>query len=193
MIQGRFPEALQEIDRAQQLDPSSNPILADKALILFHSGRADEAFALLKQLEASQPEFYSTHMYLAQVYLARHELQNYLAQWRQAATLAQKQNELAVVSAAEQGFKSGGERGMFEAMLKTQQKLYAEGQASPFVVATTAARLGRKDEAMRYLQAAYRDHDPYFLSIRLDEAFSDLHHDPEFRKLVQLAGLPPLP
>jgi tetratricopeptide (TPR) repeat protein len=192
MIQGRFPEALQEIDRAQQLDPSSNPILADKALILFHSGRADEALALLKQLEASQPGFYSTHRYLTHIYLARHELQNYLAQWRQAATLAQKQSELAVVSAAEQGFKSGGERGMFEATLKMQQKLYAKGEASAFVVATTAARLGRKEEAMRYLQAAYRDHDPYFLSIRLDEAFTGLHDDPEFRKLVQLAG-PPLP
>ena len=193
MVQGRFPEALQEIDRAQQLDPSSNPILADKALILFHSGRADEALALLKQLEASQPGFYSTHRYLTNIYLARHELRNYLAEWRQAATLAQKQSELAVVSAAEQGFKSGGERGMFEATLKMQQKLYAEGEASAFVVATTAARLGRKEEAMRYLQAAYRDHDPYFLSIRLDEAFTGLHDDPDFRKLVQLAGLPPLP
>lgn len=193
MIQGRFPEALQEIDRAQQLDPSSNPILADKGLILFHSGRADEAFALLKQLEASQPGFYSTHMYLAHIYLARHELPQYLAQWRKAATLAQKQSELEVVSAAEQGFQSGGERGLFEAMLTTQQNLYAEGQASPFVVAVTAARLGRKEEAMRYLQASYRDHDPYFLSIRLDDAFRGLQGDPEFRKLVHLAGLPPLP
>lgn len=193
MTVGRLPEALQEIDRAQQLDPSSNPILADKGLILFHSGRADEAFALLKQLEASQPEFYSTHMYLAQLYLAKHEPQNYLAEWRQAATLAQKQNDLAVVSAAEEGFKSGGERGMFEAMLKMQQKLYAEGQAPAFVVAETAARLGQKGDAMRYLQAAYRDHDAYFLSIRLNPAFAGMHDDSEFRKIVQLAGLPPLP
>ena len=193
LMQERFPEALQEIERAQQLDPSSNAILADKALILFHSGRKDEAFALLKQLEASQPGFFSTHMYLAHIYLQRHDPQNYLAQWRQAATLAQKQSDLEVVSAAEQGFQLGGERGMFQAMLKTQQKLYAEGQASPFVVAATAARLGRKEEAMRYLQASYRDHDPYFLSIRLDESMVALHDDPEFRKLVQLAGLPPLP
>ena len=113
--------------------------------------------------------------------------ENYLAQWRQAATLAQKQGELEVVNAAEQGFKSGGERGMFEAMLKTQQKLYAEGEASPYVVAATAARLGRKDEALRYLQAAYRDHDADFLSLRLDEPFIGLHDDPEFRRLVQLA------
>jgi hypothetical protein len=82
---------------------------------------------------------------------------------------------------------------MFEAMLAMQQKLYAAGQASPYVLAATAARLGRKDEALRYLQAAYRDHDADFLSLRLDEPFISLHDDPEFRKLVQLAGLPPLP
>lgn len=193
ILLGRFPEALHEIDRAQQLDPSSTSILADKGLILLLSGHSDEALALLKQLEKSQPAFYSTHVYLAHIYMDRREFQNYLAQWRQAATLAQKQGELAVVSAAEQGFKSGGERGMFEAMLAAQQKLYAEGQASAYVLAATAARLGRKDEALRYLQAAYRDHDADFLSLRVDPPFNALHDDPEFRKLVQLAGLPPLP
>lgn len=193
ILLGRFPEALHEIDRAQQLDPSSTSILADKGLILLLSGRSDEALALLKQLETSQPGFYSTHVYLAHIYLDRRDFENYLAQWRQAATLAQKQGELAVVSAAEQGFKSGGERGMFEAMLRMQQKLYAEGQVSPYFLAATAARLGRKDEALRYLQAAYQDHDADFLSLRVDEPFIGLHDDPEFRRLVQLAGLPPLP
>jgi Tfp pilus assembly protein PilF len=193
LVLGRFPEALKEIDRAQQLDPSSTPILADKALILFHMERPDEAAALLKQIDASQPGFFSTHKYLSYIYLSRHDLKNYLAEARTAAALSHDERESAIVSAAEQGFKSGGEHGMLENMLKMQQKFYAEGEMSAFFVASTAARLGRKQEAMRYLQASYQQHDPYFLSIRIAESLTTLHDDANFRKLVEQAGLPPLP
>ena len=42
VLMGRTSEAIQEIERAQELDPSSTPILADKALILFHDGKGAE-------------------------------------------------------------------------------------------------------------------------------------------------------
>lgn len=55
----RFPEALAEIDRAQALDPASTSILADKGNILLYSGRLDEGFSLLKQMESREPAFRS--------------------------------------------------------------------------------------------------------------------------------------
>ena len=54
---GRISESLDEIQRAQELDPSSTPILADKGLILFYAHREPEALALLKQLELTEPAF----------------------------------------------------------------------------------------------------------------------------------------
>ena len=188
----RYPEALKEIDRAQELDPSSNAILADKGLILFQMGRVDEAAALLKQVKNSQPDFSSSHKYLSYIYLAKHDLPNYLAESRTAATLTRDENELAIVNAAERGFRAGGERSMWEEMLKAQEQLYADGKISAFLVAISAARLGHKEDAMRYLQASYQEHDPYFLAIRGDTSFNFLHDDPRFRKLVEQAGLPPL-
>lgn len=44
----RSQEALAEIERARQLDPSSKAILADKGLLLLDAGHPDEALALLK-------------------------------------------------------------------------------------------------------------------------------------------------
>ncbi len=193
MVLGRSSEALQEINRAQKLDPASNPILADKGLILFHAGQTDQAIALLNQIETAQPAFFSTHKYLSYIYLVQRDYPNYLAQALQAALLSHDEQELAIVRAAEQGFKSGGERELLSDILREQKKFYDQRQLSAFLVASTCARLGQNEDALRYLRASYEQHDPLFLTIRTEEAFSNLYAEPSFRKLVVQAGLPPLP
>ncbi len=193
MVVGRLPQAVKEIDRAQELDPASTAILADKALLLFHMDRPDEATALLKQIEASQPAFFSTHKYLSYIYLSKRDYPNYLAEAAEAARLSQDKQEMAIVRSAEQGFKAGGERQMLENILQVQKKFYAEGQLSSYFLARTAARLGQPDEALRYLHDSYRKHDSFLLSLRADEALVSLHNDPSFQQLVAQIGLPPLP
>ena len=193
MVLGRLPEALNEVERAQELDPASTAILADKALVLFHMGRTDEATALLKQIEASQPAFFSTHKYLSHIYLSKRDYPNYLAEAAEAARLSQDKREVAIVRSAEQGFKAGGERGMLENILQLQKKFYAEGQLSPYLVARTSALLGRKEDALQSLQDSYQKHDSLLLSLRADEALLSLHNEPSFQRLVAQIGLPPLP
>ncbi len=189
MANGRFDESMKEFEAAQKLDPASTPILADKALLLFNEGRLDDAAALLKQIEASQPGFFSTHKYLSSVYLAKRDYSNYLSEARQAALLSHDDEQLAIVRAAEQGFRSGGERGLLQNTLQMQKKLCAEGKLSPFFVARTAALLGDKEEALQYLRQAYQRHDTYFLWARIDNNLAPLRNEPEFRKLMEEAGL----
>ncbi len=193
MTIGRLPEAVEHIDHAQRLDPGSTAILADKALILFHQGHIDEATTLLKQLEAAQPAFFSSHQYLAEIYLANRDYANYLAETRKSAELSHDENLLAILHAAEQGFQSGGGQGMLEKILDLQKKLHADGRLPAFWVAVTCAYLGNQPEALRYLQISDRRHEAPFTSIRVHEAFFSLHDNPAFRNLVMQAGLPPLP
>jgi tetratricopeptide (TPR) repeat protein len=190
MLMGRTPEALQEIERAQELDPSSSPILADKALILFNDGKVQEATALLKQIENSQPEFFSTHKYLSYIYLTQGDDRDYLAEATKAAQLSGDANESAVTRAEKQGFKSGGETGMLKNAIRVEKKLCAEGKFSPFVVATSYAEIGDKQEALQYLQLAYDKHDPTFVSLWSNASFATLHDDPAYRKLVAASGIP---
>jgi tetratricopeptide (TPR) repeat protein len=190
--EGRLPEALQEINRAEQLDPASNAILADKALVLVNLGRVDEGVALLKQLEVSQPGFFSTHQYLSYVDYSRGNYQNYVAELLTAAILSHGEPQLAVARGAEQGFKTGGKHVMLVSMLKAQEKLFHQGQMSPFLVAVTCARLQRNEDAMRYLQAALQQHDPNLLALRADANFNRLHSDPRFQKLLVQTGMAPI-
>jgi tetratricopeptide (TPR) repeat protein len=191
-LAGRDPEALEEISRAEQIDPGSSAIVADRALVLYNLDRVEEAITMLKGIEGSQPTFYSPHRYLSYIYLSQHDIPHYLAESTEAAQLSHDATQLEVARVAEQGYHGGGEHGMFESMLKTQEKLYRHGQGSPFLVAVSYYRLNQREQALQYLQTAYQQHDPYFLGIRVDRTFQPLHDDPTFRALERKSGLPPL-
>jgi tetratricopeptide (TPR) repeat protein len=186
----RLPESLTEIERAQMLDPASASILADKANILFHSGRRDEAITLLKQMEATEPAFRSPHLYLKVFYLAGEDYPNFLVESRKDAQLLRDNSALAITAAAEKGFAAGGARAMFESMLQVQKKLYAQKLVSPVSVAETCALLGNKEEALRYLKAAYDQRDELLLSVGLLPALNSLHDEPAYRDLLARMNLP---
>jgi len=188
----RFPESLTEIERAQALDPASKSILADKGSILWDSGRVQEAIALLKQMEENEPDFISPHRYLKYIYLLAADYPHYLAEARKEAVLMHDSSALAVVDAAEAGFTTAGERGLLEALHLQHQKLYERGMLSPYVLGTTYAIVGNKQEALRYLRVAYDQHVDDVLGIANFHAFDSLHDEPAFQKLVADIGLPPL-
>ncbi len=187
---GRLPEALMEIERAQALDPASKSILADKGRILWEARRQDEGLALLKQMEAAEPEFRSPHRYLELAYRDSGDYPNYLKETRQVALLIRDNAALAVAEAAARGYASGGARGMFLEQLREQKKLYALGQVSPMSLAETSALLGNKQEALGYLQAAYAKHVDDVGNIKFNRNFESLHGDPEFQQLTAKIGSP---
>jgi|HubBroStandDraft_5_1064220.scaffolds.fasta_scaffold27763_2 Tfp pilus assembly protein PilF len=190
---GRFGESLEEIEKAQKLDPNSKSILADKGLVLFHSGQAAQASELLTQLSAAEPDFLSPHAYLATVHLGQGEYPQYLAESGKAAMLLHDQARLEVVGAGEKGLARGGAQGMWSEMLKEQQRLRADGKETDYNLARTCASLGRKQEALDYLQTAYQQREPELVSMRVDLQFASLHDEPRFRELLTEVGLPPLP
>jgi len=190
---GRFPESIVEIERAQKLDPESKSILADKGLILFYAGYTDQALALLKQLEASEPDFLSPHNYLALIYMVQGNWPQYLAESRKSATLLHDEHRLAVAAAGEKGFARGGSRGMLIAILKEQQNLYAKGQEQAYNLAQTSALLGDKEQALKDLQNSYLKRDTDLAQLRIDLTMSTLHDEPRFREILAQIGLPPLP
>jgi len=190
---GRFPESLEEIEKAQKLDPESKSVLADKGLILFYAGNTDQAVALLKQLEASEPDFLSPHTYLAIIYTSQGNWPQYLAESRKSAVLLHDDHRLAIFAAGEKGFARGGSHGMLLAILKEQQNLYAKGQERAYNLAQTSALLGDKEQALKDLQESYLKRDTYLTQLRIDPTMSTLHDEPRFREILAQIGLPPLP
>jgi tetratricopeptide (TPR) repeat protein len=177
----RYPEALDQIEQARRLDPSSTAILADKGLLLWCAGQHSEGLALLKQLESTQPSFSSTHAYLGRIYWERKEYTNALIEWRQAAELRHDRAGLAIANAREQGFAAGGLKGMYESELPVRKDLFSQGSGSAYELAETYAALGQKQDALANLQVAFDQREGELLTG--DPAIPALSDDPSYREL----------
>src|ERR1035437_8013886 len=186
----RHDEALNEIELAHKLAPDSPSILADKGELFWAGGHREQALQLLKQLEAADPDFLSPHRYLRLAYFETGDYPNYIVELKKDALLTHDAAQSSVAEAAAKGFAQGGKRGLFEAQLLEQRKLYEQGLLSPYFVAQTEAVLGNQREALKYLTICILSHDEFMLDLSVDQGFASLHGDPAFRQLLAKIGLP---
>jgi DNA-binding winged helix-turn-helix (wHTH) protein/tetratricopeptide (TPR) repeat protein len=193
MSLGRFPEALAQINKAQELDSNSAAILADKGVILWNSGKPNEALQLLKQVEETEPGFLSPHTYLSRFYLQMGDNAGYLAESRMVAVALNDQHALEVVKAGEKGLARGGTRGMLENILQVQQQLYQQDLISAYSLATTESLLGHDTEAFRYLQAAIQKRESEVLFIQMEPLMKKVRANPAYPALLKQIGLPQVP
>jgi len=180
----RFPEAVDQIEQARKLDPSSTTILADKGLILWRAGKKQEAVALLKQLAVTDPSLATTHSYLARISLEKKDYPTYFAELKRDAELRNDRGALAVAEAAEDGYNARGVQGMREKMLPVQEKLVAEGDGSAYELASTYAMVGNSTDAMRLLQLAFDKHEVQMLFLNEHDEFNSLHADSAYREIL---------
>ena len=185
MSMHRLPEALEEIDMARKLDPGSHAILADKGLLLLHMGRYRDSLALLKQIEAQEPGFSSSHVYLAVLYDETKNYPEFLAETREAYTLAGESHGLAIVEAGEKGLAAGGSQGMFESMLDVELQLYAKDQLPAYALALTYGSLGRKADTLRYLRNSLQRTESEMVALRTDSELDCVRGDPEYKEIVR--------
>jgi hypothetical protein len=108
---------------------------------------------------------------------------SYLRESEKAAELSHDSTLREITAAARAGFQRSGERGLLEDLYAAQKRLYAAGSLPGVLLAKTAMRLGRKDEALQWLRRDDEQHRPEFIYIREDPDLLPLHDDPVFREL----------
>ncbi len=182
-------KALDEIGKAEALDSGSRAILADKALILSHDGKADEAINLLQRLEQAEPTFMSPHQYLSSIYLARGDDRDFLRETRAAADARHDPGAEAISAAAASGYRAGGRDAMFKAMLKVEKQLYARRQVSAYGVALAYAGAGDAESALVMLRTSLARREPDNIALAIDPALDALRGRTQFRSLIEMAGL----
>lgn len=66
----------------------------------------------------------------------------------------------------------------------------ANKYASPLDYARAHARLGDKEEAFRYLDAAFADKSPGLVYLKVDRVWEQIRDDARFREAVKKIGFP---
>ncbi|HEX5229160.1 MAG TPA: hypothetical protein VFW44_15700 [Bryobacteraceae bacterium] len=186
---GRFSEASEEMARARELDPASRSILSDQGLLLYYEGKKAEAIEQLRQVEAAEPAFRSAHTYLAFIYFESMDCDNFLLESRKAAELAHDSAELELVQASEVGYRAGGWQAMLENRLRAEKKLAGEGRCSRFRLAEASALLGKRRDALDYLQDSYKNKEVEMTALAVSSDLSSLRREPLYQRLIGQLGV----
>jgi tetratricopeptide (TPR) repeat protein len=191
--EGRYSEAIEQLDVAQRLQPTSAAVLSTRALALGLSGRRNEAVDMLQEVINDTPGVSSPHQILAILsQIQPRDLGRFLDESRRVAELRHSDELLQISAAAEPAYRTGGENAMWQAILATEERLHPGASNRTYLMADAEANLGRNDDAIADLTQVAKRREPVLMGIKLDPNFGPLHQDPRFGRLVALMGLPPL-
>jgi|HubBroStandDraft_6_1064221.scaffolds.fasta_scaffold01069_10 TolB-like protein/DNA-binding winged helix-turn-helix (wHTH) protein/Tfp pilus assembly protein PilF len=184
---GRFPESVQEAERAHELDPLSPSITTSLATQYRGAQRYDRSIEQLSAVLELEPNFAPAHRGLGKTYEAMGLWSAAIEEFQKSVALSHDSESLACLGHA---YSASGERAKALQVLKQLQAQPAKDYVSPFDTAAVFVGLGDKDEATFYLEKAYRERDSRLPFLAVDGWFEPLHSDPRFVDLCRRLGLP---
>ncbi len=197
---GRPSEALDENDRARQLDPFSLPVNFLRGAILTVLHQYDQAEAQEKTAVVLNPQEANPHWALASIYWIQGRIPEALAEEREGATLAYRPARLHELDEIAAAFAKSG---LHAARLKAAQiaeRGYCGNQPNPaarrrdcysaYDVAEEYALLGDKGKTLSWLEQAQRDGPVWSFAGGCGPEYDLVRSDPRFQDLLLRAGLP---
>ena len=192
-IGGREREAIDEANRAYELDPLA-PIIKLAQVEAYTSARQfDKAIDTCKKIIADNPTFGRAHDDLSFLYWGEHKYPQAIQEMETGAQSDGDKNYADFAAALKAGFPSGGWAGALRKGIEISlaQRKAKTGYVSPYEIAMLYADLGDKDHAFEWLDTAYQEHDLSLLyGLRTDFKMDSLRSDPRYAGLVRKIGFP---
>jgi eukaryotic-like serine/threonine-protein kinase len=189
-VGGRQQEALDEANRAHQLDPLSPIISTTVGIVQTMARQYDEAIATCQKLAAENPTFAQAHFCLIGAYWGKGLYPQVVEEYKLMGQLGGDPKDVEFASALEQGFHAGGWKAALTKGIEVRLAQRKASYWSAYDIAVLYAGLGEKDEALRWLNAAYEERDYQIESLRTDFRLDPVRSDPRFAELVRKVGLP---
>jgi TolB-like protein/DNA-binding winged helix-turn-helix (wHTH) protein/Tfp pilus assembly protein PilF len=185
---GRTAEALEEIARIRQIDPTQ-VLPLDEAGIYYHQRNYKSLVEVGQKSVTLRPDFWVSHYFLGVGYEGSGQLPAAIAEYKKAAEMSQGDTDPTAQLA--HGYAVAGQRAEAEQILGRLQENAKTRYVSPYMIATIYAGLGQKEKAFYFLEKAYAERStdlPYFLKadVRLDQ----IRSDPRFHDLFGRLSLP---
>ncbi len=179
MWRGRFDEALQESERARQLDPLSLIIAADNGAILYFSRQYDRAIEKWKSVREMDPDFLRAHLIVGA----------YVEKEMFAEAFADNERLRSKTAASYWSWRAyiQGRAGHTEDARRALNELLqwnTHTPVNPIVIAQAYAGLGEKQEALIWLEKAYAQHSDELVTLKVNPAYDALRGEPRFQELL---------
>jgi TolB-like protein/DNA-binding winged helix-turn-helix (wHTH) protein/Tfp pilus assembly protein PilF len=183
-VHGRFPEALEEIERARLLDPRSLIIAADRGAILYCTRRYSEATQQLREVLEMEPNFPRAHIVVF-AYVEQGMTQDALrdvAEWQKFQDGPFTWMLFAYVH-GRAGHKSEARRFLRKLELE-KSKRYVDSSK----LAVAYLGVGNNKESLKWLEKGFSERSTAMVWLKVDPAYDPLRSEPRFQALLRNVG-----
>jgi TolB-like protein/predicted Ser/Thr protein kinase len=193
---GHYDDALDVIRKARMSDPLSILWRLREAALLTQSGKLDQGDKLYEEIIHDEPKDARAYFGLSETRRAQNRFDEAIALIRRGSELDAQDGLLPdsleeALSAARgiDGYRKV-EKALAEIELENLKTRVVDAYVSPVDFARVHARLGNKEEAIRYLDAAVKEPSPGVVFLKVDHVWDTVRDDSRFQGAVRRIGLP---
>jgi TolB-like protein/Tfp pilus assembly protein PilF len=184
---GNLEGYLQEVRRAEELDPLSRQIGTEVGRALYALRRNDEAVTQLQQVLRADPAFAGAHVTLGRVYVEQGRIAEAIGEFQKAVELRGRDAlDVAYLASA---YAVAGKRSEAGRLLIELEGRSRREYVPPTVLAIVYIGLGQHGRAFDLLDRAVAEHDGWFAESIFYPTFDPLRSHPRYAGLLQALGL----
>jgi len=187
---GRHDEAIALGKRAIQRDPAELGKRMVTAALLEHARRYDEAIEQVQIVLDLNPNFLNAYRRISEVYELKGLYEDAVSAYQKFLTLEGIANEGEITGLAD-AYQISGKEGYWRWMLDYWTERAKQEYVPRTDFAIIYAYLGDKDQAMRWLEEGYKEHEFIMTSLNVAPAWDPLRDDPRFHDLLRRMNLEP--
>lgn len=188
-MMGRYEESYTELKRAIHLDPCASIVHWTFGFVHWRARRYDQAIE--QHEKALELDFHSAqwHWGLGVACLDK-------GMYERAISALQKADSLSpgvppILGYLGAALAAAGHLEAAQNILRQLNELSERRRVTPCMVGRIYAALGKKDEALHWLETAYRERDPWMLLLKTEAGFDELRSDSRFQELLRRMNFMP--
>ncbi|MDX6695820.1 MAG: eukaryotic-like serine/threonine-protein kinase [Blastocatellia bacterium] len=186
---GKFDDALTEIKRAQEIDPTSLIINTALGDIYFLANKYDQAIEQCRKTIEMNPKFTPAHTILRQAYEKKLMFNEALAEFQKESELSG--GSLGMKAKLGHVYAATGKRaealGVVNELLALRKRQFIQA----YEIAQIYAMLGEQEQALEWIAKAGEEHSFGVAFAAVDPDLEKLRDNPQFQDLLKRLGLRP--
>jgi adenylate cyclase len=156
---------------------------------LVSAGRYDEALEQAKAAVEMDENSAPAHFALGLAYTKKGRAEEAIGEFKRAVALSEGYS--GYEGALAYSYTVFGQTAEACRVAEHMKYVATRTYVRPYDLATAYTACGRNEEAFRWLETAYREHDSFLCGMKTDFTLEKLRPDPRFQDLLRRMNLPP--